>query len=107
LWLGGFSFGAFVALRGEAALAPSLLVTVAPPVGRWDFSGISAPACPWLLVQGTADELLDADAVAGWARGLSPGVQVALLPEASHFFHARLHEVRDLVEGFVRQAYIE
>ena len=107
LWLGGFSFGAFVALRGQAALAPALLVTVAPPVGRWDFSAIPAPSCPWLVVQGTADELLDADAVAAWARTLSPGAQVALLPEASHFFHARLHEVRDLVERFAGQAYIE
>lgn len=107
LWLGGFSFGSYVALRGAARLAPSLLVTVAPPVGRWDFAAIPAPACPWLLVQGSADELLDADAVTAWARALSPAVQVALLPEASHFFHARLHEVRDLVEAFARQAYIE
>jgi alpha/beta superfamily hydrolase len=107
LWLGGFSFGAFVALRGQSGLAPARLVTVAPPVGRWDFSGIVRPACPWLLVQGTEDELLDAAVVADWARTLSPDVQVVLLPGASHFFHARLHELRDLVEAFARQAYIE
>src|SRR6187397_501037 len=32
LWLGGFSFGAFVALRGAPRLAPVKLVAVAPPV---------------------------------------------------------------------------
>jgi alpha/beta superfamily hydrolase len=82
-------------------------VSVAPPVGRWDFSDIPRPAFPWLLVQGDADELLDATVVTDWARALSPDVQVALLPGASHFFHGRLHEVRDLVEAFARQAYIE
>jgi alpha/beta superfamily hydrolase len=80
---------------------------VAPPVGRWDFADIAAPACPWLLLQGTADELLDPTEVEIWARALSPEAQITLLPEASHFFHGRLHEVRDLVEAFARQAYIE
>jgi len=107
LWLAGFSFGAWVSLRAAPRLRPARLVTVAPPVGRWDFADIAAPACPWLLLQGTADELLDATEVETWARALSPEAQITLLPEASHFFHGRLHEVRDLVEAFARQAYIE
>jgi alpha/beta superfamily hydrolase len=107
LWLAGFSFGAWVSLRAAGTLSPARLVSVAPPVGRWDFSDIRRPACPWLLVQGDADELLDAAVVTDWARALSPDVQVALLPGASHFFHGRLHEVRDLIEAFARQAYIE
>jgi uncharacterized protein len=107
LWLAGFSFGAWVSLRAAPRLRPARLVTVAPPVGRWDFADIAAPACPWLLLQGTADELLDATEVETWARALSPEAQITLLPEASHFFHGRLHEVRDLVETFARQAYIE
>jgi len=107
LWLAGFSFGAWVSLRAARTLSPARLVSVAPPVGRWDFSGILRPECPWLLVQGDADELLDAAVVTDWAHALSPDVQVALLPGASHFFHGRLHEVRDLIEAFARQAYIE
>ena len=107
LWLAGFSFGAWVSLRAAGTLSPARLVSVAPPVGRWDFSDIRRPACPWLLVQGDADELLDAAVVTDWAHALSPDVQVALLPGASHFFHGRLHEVRDLIEAFARQAYIE
>ena len=107
LWLAGFSFGAWVSLRATARLVPARLVTVAPPAGRWDFADIAAPACPWLLLQGTADELLDATEVETWARALSPEAQITLLPDASHFFHGRLHEVRDLVEAFARQAFIE
>jgi alpha/beta superfamily hydrolase len=105
LWLAGFSFGAWVALRAQSILQPSLLVTVAPPVGRWDFSTIDTPRCPWLVVQGSKDELVDAAAVEGWLfslksrSGVSP--QMFLLPEADHFFHARLHEVRDAISRFV------
>jgi len=105
LWLAGFSFGAWVALRAQTALQPSLLVTVAPPVGRWDFSTIDPPKCPWLVIQGSKDELVDATAVEQWIASLSGrsdfSPRLLVLPEADHFFHARLHEVRDAVSGFV------
>jgi len=112
LWLGGFSFGSYVALRGAARLAPSLLVTVAPPVGRWDFSDIVAPACPWLVVQGSEDELVPAAGVVAWAQALQPAVRVVMLDGATHFFHGRLHELQDAVAASAAgaasaQAYIE
>lgn len=105
LWLSGFSFGAWIALRAQMNLQPSLLVTVAPPVGRWDFSTIDPPRCPWLVIQGSKDELVDAAAVEGWLLSLKDRSVVPprffLLPEADHFFHARLHDVRDAVSRFV------
>jgi alpha/beta superfamily hydrolase len=57
------------------------------------------------VVQGSKDELVDAAAVEGWLfslkdRSVVPP-QMFLLPEADHFFHARLHEVRDAVSRFV------
>ena len=98
LWLGGFSFGAWIALR--APVSPALLVTVAPPLGRWDFSKILPPRSPWLVVQGDRDDLVDANVVEQWAHanGVSKVVRLA---EADHFFHARLHELRDSVAAFV------
>lgn len=112
LWLGGFSFGSYVALRGAARLAPALLVTVAPPVGRWDFSDIVAPACPWLVVQGSEDELVPAAGVVAWAQALQPAVRIVMLDGATHFFHGRLHELQDAVAASAAgaasaQAYIE
>lgn len=105
LWLGGFSFGAWVALRAQSIVHPDRLVTVAPPVGRWDFSSIEPPQCPWLVIQGTQDELVDAAAVERWVgslEGRSPSrPTLCLLPEADHFFHARLHDVRDAVTKFI------
>src|SRR5690606_24302433 len=53
LWLAGFSLGAYVSLRMAAALQPSALLSIAPPVGRsWDFDAITPPSCPWLVIQG-------------------------------------------------------
>ena len=102
-WLSGFSFGAWIALRAQSALRPSLLVTVAPPVGRWDFADIESPTCPWLVVQGERDELVKATDVERWVISLkdsSRTTRLILLPDTDHFFHARLHELRDAVSRF-------
>lgn len=100
LWLGGFSFGAYVALRAAAQARPALLVTVAPPVGRWDFTTLTTPGCPWLIVQGDRDELVDAATVQAWAGAQRPAPQLAILKGAEHFFHGRLQELREAVHEF-------
>jgi alpha/beta superfamily hydrolase len=101
LWLAGFSFGAFVALHAAAVARPAALVTVAPPVGRFPVGETPEPACPWLVVQGEADELVDYRAVVEWAgaRPAPPGL--ALLPATSHFFHGRLAELQQAVQDFL------
>ncbi len=101
LWLAGFSFGAFVALRGQAEAGAARLVTVAPPVGRWDFSGIEPPRIPWLVIQGDRDDLVDAREVQRWSASLPVPPQLLVLPGAEHFFHGRLHDVKDAVTAFV------
>jgi alpha/beta superfamily hydrolase len=107
LWLAGFSFGAYVALRASARLAPAQLVLVAPPVGRWDFDAIERPGCPILIVQGDADDIVDADAVRAWARRLAeagpPEPNLVAMPETGHFFHRRLLDLRGAVKNGVRE----
>jgi alpha/beta superfamily hydrolase len=97
LWAFGFSFGAFVAFRVATLRRAALLVTVAPPVRRFDFSRLDVPACPWLVAQGDADDLVDHEAVLAWTRTLVPAPDVRVLPGAEHFFHGRLTELRSLV----------
>jgi alpha/beta superfamily hydrolase len=101
LWLAGFSFGSYVALRGTARLQPAQLILVAPPVGRQDFSGIAAPACPWLIVQGEADEVVDPAAVYAWVATLQPPPILVRMPDTSHFFHRRLIDLRNTVKDAV------
>ena len=62
LWLAGFSFGAAVAIRAAVASPCRQLISVAPPVARMaSLLGAAVPACPWLLVQGTAFNYPDPD----------------------------------------------
>jgi alpha/beta superfamily hydrolase len=72
LWLAGFSFGAFVTIRCAAELQPGMLISIAPPAaGRsWDFAAITPPDCPWLVIQGDADEVVDPQAVYDWLDSL-------------------------------------
>ncbi len=104
LWLGGFSFGGAVAVRAASAAAPQRLVLIAPAVTRIDVSAEAAPACPWLVVQGDADEMVPTAQVLAWARALRPEPAIALLPGAEHFFHGRINELRDAVLAFLAQA---
>jgi alpha/beta superfamily hydrolase len=98
-WLAGFSFGSYVTLRAAARIHPAQLILVAPPVGRYDFSEIAAPSCPWLIVQGEEDEVVDANAVFAWAATLQPPPQVVHMAETGHFFHRRLMDLRGAVRN--------
>jgi alpha/beta superfamily hydrolase len=101
LTLAGFSFGAVVSLMAAAAAAPSRLISVAPAVGRVAPASIARPACPWLIVQGDADEVVDARAVQAFAAGFSPPPQLVVLPGVGHFFHSRLDQLRDAAIAFL------
>lgn len=102
LWLAGFSFGAAVAIRAARRSGCRQLITVAPPVSRMpDLPASEAPGCPWLLIQGVADEVVAADDVTAWVRTLAMPPTLVLLPEADHFFHGRLTLLRDTVVAHV------
>jgi hypothetical protein len=102
LWLAGFSFGSYVALRTARSLAADALITVAPPVGRWDFAGVAMPDCPWLVVQGEDDEIVDSQAVFDWIATLEATPTLVRMPETGHFFHRRLMDLRGAVKNGVR-----
>jgi len=103
MWLGGFSFGGAVAIRTAIARAPLAVVTVAPAVRRVSVPTGRLPTCPWLLVQGDKDELVDAADIQRWAQSLPAPPQLRLLHGVDHFFHGRLNELRDVVTQWLRQ----
>ena len=103
LWLAGFSFGAYVSLRLAVELRAAALVSIAPPVGRsWSFDDITIPTIPWLLIQGEADEIVDAGAVFDWVARLPTPPRLVKMPDTSHFFHRKLIDLRGAVKNGVR-----
>jgi len=101
VWLAGFSFGATVALRAAAPAQVSGLITVAPAVQLYDFSAFTLPRCPWLLIQGEADEVVPVETVRGWLSGIATPPQTLFLPGVGHFFHGHLSELKSALRDFV------
>jgi alpha/beta superfamily hydrolase len=104
LVLGGFSFGGAIAIRAATTLHPAKLVTVAPAIRKVEVGPEHVPACPWLIVQGDNDELVDPNDIKQWAHGFSQPPVLKCLPGVDHFFHGKLNELRDTVIEWMRSA---
>jgi alpha/beta superfamily hydrolase len=98
IWLAGFSFGACVAAKGAIQLEPKKLVTVAPAVDYVDMKNLAPILCDWVLVQGEKDDVVSPASVFSWAEQRDPQPVVIRFPEAGHFFHGQLAELRMRVE---------
>jgi len=101
LWLAGFSFGAAIAIRAAVKVEVSGLVSVAPAVSRFADDMADQPKCPWMVVQGDEDELVDIEETLAWLNALEAGPELLVLAGAEHFFHGRLNDVREAVMDFI------
>ncbi len=104
IWLAGFSFGSYVAARAATRWPVAQLISVAPPVINFNFAELPAITCPWLIVQGDADEIVDPEAVFNWINTLSPPPHVIRMTGASHFFHGQLIELRQVLIAHLSSA---
>jgi alpha/beta superfamily hydrolase len=100
LWLAGFSFGAYVSLRALKHLPVQRLLMIAPPISLYaqQFQQLDI-SVPSLIIQGSDDEIIEANATRDWAfkQPLSPDFY--WLSGASHFFHGRLNQLRQLIQS--------
>lgn len=106
LALGGFSFGGFVQTRVAGRLAegltpPRRLALVGMAAGtasdgaRHYDTGPLPKGIPALVIHGELDETVALTNVLEWAR---PQEQpIIVVPGADHFFHGKLHVIRDII----------
>lgn len=100
--LAGFSFGSFIALQVASRAPARALITIAPPVRMFDFDNLQSIDCPWLLVQGDEDEVVDINSVINWVRTLNRPPQLEIINGSSHFFHGKLIDLRSVCDKFLR-----
>ena len=98
LVLAGFSFGAYVSIRSAMTLQPDVLISIAPPAGRWAFEAIQTPTMPWLVIQGETDEVVDPQAVYDWLARIGAQAELVKMPDTSHFFHRKLIDLRGAIQ---------
>lgn len=112
LWLGGFSFGSYIALKTHhTPLPPNLLqnsspkltrlILIAPPVDRFNFQTLQLPNLPTLIIQGLADDVVSPNAVIDWLAQQPHPAQFYPLPGVGHFFHGHLIQLRELIHTFL------
>jgi len=99
LVVSGFSFGSFVGSHLVQRLADlgrpaERLVMVGSAAGKWTLAEVPADT---ILIHGELDETIPLVDVFHWARPQELTVQV--VPGADHFFHRRLHCIRNIITG--------
>lgn len=99
LVVSGFSFGSYVGTHLVRRLADlgrpaERFVMVGSAAGKWELAPVPADT---ILIHGEVDETITLGAVLDWARPQELTVQV--VPGADHFFHRRLHCIRNIITG--------
>ncbi len=115
LYLAGFSFGGAVATRASERADFTRLVLVAPGFRRIAAHGMGeAPdphdpnlgspgrhtAANTVIVHGDLDETVPLSDSIGWAAPRE--VPVVVVPGGEHFFHRKLHVLREIVARWIR-----
>lgn len=96
--LAGFSFGAYIAAKGASQIDCAQLFSIAPAVTNQPYDTL-AVRCPWIVIQGENDEVIDPQVVFTWHETHPQANRLLIkMPNTSHFFHGKLIELRTIVE---------
>jgi alpha/beta superfamily hydrolase len=96
--LGGFSFGSFIQSHVAKRIAVERMVLIGTAAGRMAVEQVPADT---IVIHGELDEVVPLSAVFDWAR--PQDLPVVVIPGADHFFHRRLHIIRNIVTSMWRK----
>jgi len=92
LALAGFSFGSLVQSRVAKRVTAERLVFVGTAVTRGVVEAVPEDT---IVIHGERDETVPLDLVLRWAEPME--LPVIVIPAADHFFHRRLHSIRNII----------
>ncbi len=95
--MAGFSFGSYVSSYvvkhlEEQGAPPERLIMVGSATSKWEVAPVPKDT---IVIHGEVDDVIPLTSVLDWARPQELTVQV--IPGADHFFHRKLHCIRDLI----------
>jgi hypothetical protein len=102
LWVGGMSFGAWIALStGAVDPRVSALIGVSVPLGNYDFSAVGDSAKPKFLIHGERDEIFPLKSIREfYARAAEPK-ELVVIDGADHVFDGKATEVAEAIEDLL------
>lgn len=95
--LAGFSFGTFVQAQLQQRLTAlgipaERLALIGSAAGKWQLPEVASNT---ILIHGEEDDTIPLSDVLNWARPLD--IPVIVIPGADHFFHRKLHHIKQLI----------
>ena len=108
IWIGGFSFGAWIAMQ-LIMRRPDInhFLAISPPVEKYDFSFLSPCPIPGLVIQGDQDSIVSEPAVADFVSRLSKQkhltVDYKVIHGGDHFFRTRLEDLDQAIDEYAKQ----
>lgn len=108
-WIGGFSFGAWIAMQ-LLMRRPEIdgFISIAPPANMYDFSFLAPCPASGLMVTGSEDDIVPSESVTKLVdklrqqRGIAIGH--AVIEGANHFFASQLEELDNVVDLYLDDA---
>ena len=102
LWTAGFSFGSWVALTvGAIDERVRVLIGIAPPLDRYDFSVIAKSTKPKFFIQGEFDEICPLKRMYEFYAQVPEPKELVVIDGASHLFDGKVLEVGDALEDLL------
>lgn len=103
LFVGGFSFGSWVASRVACELPEiDALFLIGTPVNKYDFSYLRHCEKPMLLIHGTQDEHGDVGKVEKLGQQIR-NAETVIITGADHFFTKQLDGVEETIRGWAEE----
>lgn len=102
LWVGGMSFGAWVALSvGAADPEVSTMVGVAVPIARYDFERVRVSPKPKFFIHGERDEIAPLKDIQRFYAQAAEPKELVVIDSADHLFDGKVSEIGDAVEDLL------
>jgi alpha/beta superfamily hydrolase len=103
LWAAGFSFGSYVALSvGAVDERIRVLIGIAPPVDRYDFSAVRISHKPKFFIHGERDEVCPVKRMYEFYAQVPEPKELVVIDAASHLFDGKVLEVGDALEDLLK-----